>query len=471
MPVGALLVFAATTLLQDCSINGVVVDAGTEAPVGRAQVTLEGREDIGAATDAEGQFRIATEGCGKIQLIVTKGGFLAQRLSQDDSQNLRIKLQRESGVSGIVLDPDGQPIADTVVDVGVNLAGSFMHVPRQAVPVTATGEYAIRLPPAPYVICAHSGTTVYPIGGGHKLRYSDRCLNASVIAGQQQRLDFTLTALPAVHVSGSIRGTPEGSVPAVSIYRQGWTAEPAMAVKSAPGGVFDFSDVVPDVYTIEAAAISGDKPFFVSEDVTVGSGGITNLTLTMLPSISLTGSVRFQSSSGPKKAQLRVDLNPASGSVEWNETGDQFTISSVLQRKYRLGVIPLASDGAGVSPDFYVQSVRLNNQDVLGREFSVVGGAGPIDIVLADDFGTISGTVTDAEGKPAMSPVWVSGQNYQMRVMSDQDGRIKPLRVPPGRYAVSASDAATNPSDDETKIEVPPSGTVNVSLQRIPQTR
>jgi hypothetical protein len=71
-----------------------------------------------------------------------------------------------------------------------------------------------------------------------------------------------------------------------------------MAAKSVIVGLYDFAEVLPDMYTIEAGAVYGDKTFFVSEDVRVGSCGIANLALTLLPSIDLTtGSVRFKSSS------------------------------------------------------------------------------------------------------------------------------------------------------------------------------
>ncbi len=199
----------------------------------------------------------------------------------------------------------------------------------------------------------------------------------------------------------------------VAIYNKGREGGSALAVKSTLGGLYDFADVLPDVYTIQATAVYGDKAFFVSEEATVGAGGLANLTLTLLPGIELTGSVRFKSSSG-RRGRVRLDLFPASGSVEWNEAGDSFTISNVLQRKYQLGVMPLRDDASGEA-DFYVQSVQMRGQDIQGREFSVVGGADPIDIVLADDFGTLTGTVTDAEGKPVSSGVRLDGPSLLAR--------------------------------------------------------
>ncbi len=166
---------------------------------------------------------------------------------------------------------------------------------------------------------------------------------------------------------------------------------------------------------------------------------------------------------------MRLDLFPASGSVEWNEAGDSFTISNVLQRKYQLGIMPLRDDSSG-EVDFYVQSVQMRGQDVQGREFSVVGGAAPIDIVLADDFGTLTGTVTDAEGKPVSTGVRVDGRGYSIGFGGRDDGKIGPMKIPPGEYVVYVTDAITigrDAPEGASKVVVPPSGSFNVSLKRV----
>jgi hypothetical protein len=467
MPIGVFLVIAATSLVQNCTTNGSVVEAGNGKPVSQAQVAVDGGQDLGAATDADGEFSIPAESCGKVQLVVAKSGFEPQRLSQDNGKKIRIRLQRVSGVSGVVLDSNGQPIPDAVIEAG--FPNAPMPVRTGMSTVNQSGEYALTLQPFLYMICAHSSANVYPVEGGHKLRYVDRCINTTVNPGQQQRLDFTLTALPPVHLSGSVTGAPEGAVPIVSIYNRGREGGTALATKSTLGGLYDFADVLPDVYTVQATAVSGDKAFFVSEEVTVGAAGLANFGLTLLPSIELTGSVRSKTSSG-RRGRVRLDLFPASGSVEWNEAGDSFTISNVLPRKYQLGIMPVRDDASG-EVDFYVQSVQMRGQDIQGREFSVVGGAGPIEIVLADDFGTLTGTVTDGEGKPVSTGVRVEGQRYSAAFAFDNaEGKIGQLRVPPGEYVVYATDAITIRKDapeGTAKIVVPPSGSVSVSLKRV----
>jgi hypothetical protein len=79
--------------LQNCTTRGSVVEAGNGKPVGQAQVAIDGGQDIGAATDADGEFSIPAESCGK---------FEPQRLSHDNAQAILVRLQRISGVSGVV---------------------------------------------------------------------------------------------------------------------------------------------------------------------------------------------------------------------------------------------------------------------------------------------------------------------------------------------------------------------------------
>src|SRR5207249_4981485 len=106
-----------------------------------------------------------------------------------------------------------------------------------------------------------------------------------------------------------------------------------------------------------------------------------------------------------KTVRVRVDLQPQTGTVEWNDAADAFTITNVLQRNYRLQVIPMQADGAPGGLDFYVQSIRIGNEDVFGREFSAAAGMAPIEIAVADDMGSITGTVTDTSGNPAEATV------------------------------------------------------------------
>ena len=180
---------------------------------------------------------------------------------------------------------------------------------------------------------------------------------------------------------------------------------------------------------------------------------------------------RFHDSS--KRGRIKLDLIPGSGAVEWNEAGDSFTISNVLQRKYQLGIMPLQDEDTGEAA-FYVQSVQMRGQDIQGQEFSVVGGAAPIDIVLADDFGTLTGTVTDPDGKPVSSGVRVEGRGYSISFGGRDDGKIGPMKLPLGEYVVDATDTITigrDAPEGASKVVVPPSGSVSVSLKTVDSQR
>ena len=51
---------------------------------------------------------------------------------------------------------------------------------------------------------------------------------------------------------------------------------------------------------------------------------------------------------------------------------------------------------------------------------------------------------------------------------SDSEGRIRPMKLPPGEYIVYAADAIQrDPPEGASVAKVPPSGSVNVSLKRV----
>jgi hypothetical protein len=157
---------------------------------------------------------------------------------------------------------------------------------------------------------------------------------------------------------------------------------------------FDLSGIVPGDYAIQVSAVSGERSFFAFEDVTVG---IANLRLTALPSVSLTGAVRFVTASGQPRPHVNVRLFPDSGTLQWDAAGDTFTVSDVIPRKYRVS--------ANAGPAAYVRSMKFQDRDVLEKEF-VLSTPGNLEIVLADDFGTIDGNVTDSDGNPVAAIVF-----------------------------------------------------------------
>ena len=408
---------------EQCSADGIVVHAITGQPVANAQVAAESPDARGAATDVNGAFVIPGVPCGNLLLTVTGLRFFPSRVAQTEFHDIRIQLMPESAVGGTVTDANGNPVQGARIQVYRSLALQPTELNAES------GAWRVPLLPFPgYILCAESDTALYPVGGGGQLRYATSCSPVNVHPGEEAHLDFTLTALPTVHVRGSVSGLPEGVEAVVQFWNAAIDGAPPQGAQRTTGGQFDLAGVVPNLYTFRASAIDGDKSFFAIQDVNVGSGGFENLRLSALPSISISGTVRFELASGQPKPKVRLDLLPDSGSLVWDEGGDSFTISNVIPRKYRF--LTLADPG-------YVKSMKFQGRDLLGQDIELIAPTDQLEIVVADDFGRLDGTITDTDGKPVAASVLLERDGVQQIIMpSEKNGRFAMPKIPPGHYKI-----------------------------------
>ena len=86
-----------------------------------------------------------------------------------------------------------------------------------------------------------------------------------------------------------------------------------------------------------------------------------------------------------------------------------------------------------------MKSVTLGGRDISNSDFIVAPGAGNIEVVLADDGGTLEGDVSE--------PAWVLVQKdgvSSRNARTDSNGHFKIENLPPGDYKVYAWDDNTN---------------------------
>ncbi len=450
---------------QDCTATGTAVNALTNQPIPQAQIAAASPDSRGASTDADGNFTIPGLPCGSLHLTATAPGLVSATLDTSAFHDLHIALTPESSLTGKVTNADGNSLPGTHIQpyvTSVQQEGVRQFLPfASSRDAESTGSYLIPLQPATYTLCAHSDAVLYPVGGGAQLRYPEACYPVTIHAGEQAHLDFTLTPVPAVHVGGSVFGLPTGVEAVVELRTAATPFASPIATQRASANRFDFPAIVPNEYTLQVSAVSGEKSFFAIEDVTVGSGGVANLRLTALPSVSLTGAVRFVTASAQPKPRVNVRLYPDSGNLQWDASGDNFTVSDVIPRKYRIN--------ADAGPAAYVRSMKLQNRDVLGTEF-VLSMPGNLEIVIADDFGTVDGSVTDSDGQPVAAVVLLQGEGTRpVTLRSGKDGKLAPQPVPPGHYIASIPNDQNfiqigDPPTAGKEIDVPPLGSATLAL-------
>ena len=96
---------------------------------------------------------------------------------------------------------------------------------------------------------------------------------------------------------------------------------------------------------------------------------------------------------------------------------------------------------------FYVKSATLAGQDIMNNEVQISQAAGPVEIQLRDDGGSVEGDIVDANGQPVSAGIMLL--RGTVRVASgaaEANGHFRIRNVAPGDYTVYAWD---EPADVE----------------------
>jgi hypothetical protein len=143
-------------------------------------------------------------------------------------------------------------------------------------------------------------------------------------------------------------------------------------------------------------------------------------------------------------------LRPADSGLS-SETGT-FTLRGVTPGDYRVDVIPIldrAPRAPAANPVAYVKSIHLGDADVLNGTLRLNGppaeGVG-LRIVIADDWGSVTGRVVDAASKPMTQATIVLVPAIEQRsrrdlfktAAADTNGQFRFERVPLGDYKLFA---------------------------------
>jgi hypothetical protein len=136
--------------------------------------------------------------------------------------------------------------------------------------------------------------------------------------------------------------------------------------------------------------------------------------------------------------QFGVSLRPSdpgsnTGQMKWEPDHTSFAVSEMVSGSYRLDVNP--------PQPLYVKSVTLGGQDILNNEVPISQSAGPIEILLRDDGGSVEGDVVDANGQPVSAGIMLlRGTTHVASLMSQPGGHFKIQNVAPGDYTIYAWD-------------------------------
>ncbi len=272
------------TLQRDRTLAIRVVDPEKrpvpEAYVSRVQVTSTS-QSVGTLgqTDAEGLFRLKGLDSRTVDVLIQAKGFRTVHVQQipvdSEAGPVEIVLDRGAVLEGQVLDGDGNPMPEVLVDARRIPSEPFIGL----APVATDREGRYRL----------AG-----IGAGQYEVVADRLGLASKARGSVEigvegdhHLDLQLPA--GISVSGQVvdgqgAPVPEARVTLTALDGEGNVARAIARID----GTFAFQ-VVPDGEFRLAAAASGFAPARVPDDLRVSGGPIAGLILTLRPGVAISG--------------------------------------------------------------------------------------------------------------------------------------------------------------------------------------
>jgi protocatechuate 3,4-dioxygenase beta subunit len=379
MPVVAVL------LVESASVEGVVTEAVTGAPIEGAEVVLRGEEDgvVSAQTDATGHFSLQT-GPGQFSLQVADERHLTTaaplRVAEGQSLVHDVVLASGNAVGGVVLDGKGAPVegAQVSVEVGDNREGDGLS---RGASTDAQGHFELGGLP----------------DGAHLI---------SVIASEHppltQRLNLpahevVLRLLDGTTIEGEVEG-PHGPLesarveiaPTETVGRSGMTA-----VQTDATGHFRATGQAPGSATLYAVA-EGLAP---SEPVSlvVQDGQTARVRFVLNPGLEIRGQV--QDDRGLPLAEAMVEAY--ADTTRTSPIGHNASVTSAADGTFTLGGLHAGS--------YFVYAYR----DGLSQSAPVAVAAGTRALVLKLARGArVAGRVISRSGAPVRR-FTIEGQDFR----------------------------------------------------------
>lgn len=242
--------------------------------------------------------------------------------------------------------------------------------------------------------------------------------------------------------------------------------------RPGPDGRFQMRGLTPGKYTVFAVTVPGPQPqmFFngvpappaqpsrlddaqklwARTEIMVEAQSIAQVSLSLQPGRSISGVVAYEMEKPPdmSRARVTVTLNPAiSGpspyfgpppQVQAGPDG-RFTLNGIFPGTYTLRATGNT-----------IKSSIVNGQDTLDfpLEFTAETDIAGAVVTLTDLTTELSGTITDASGRPAFAYTiiaaaadprfWIAGSRRIVTTRPDTNGRYVFRNLPPGDYVLAA---------------------------------
>lgn len=219
-------------------------------------------------------------------------------------------------------------------------------------------------------------------------------------------------------------------------------------------GAFSIANVPPGRYVIRARGDDTDPPQFAAQPVVVADGDVNDVSVTLAPGASLSGTVTFQSTQSvaiPDVNQLRIAAPP----IDFANVGPTPTARVTKDGTFTLDGVSAGSHWIrtqGAVRGWTLKAVTLAGRDIIDTPLEVRSGQtlSGLTLVFTDKMSEVNGTLTDDQGQPITeftvlafptdNSLWRAQARQIMTARPDQTGTYQIRGLPAGDYYVTAVD-------------------------------
>jgi protocatechuate 3,4-dioxygenase beta subunit len=484
------------------SIAGTVMsDHAQPKPLRRARVTLNGGGSPGrtAITADDGTFVFDGLRPGRYTLGATKDGYVAMSygaaratrpgiaiaVGSGETRRISVTLPRGAVITGTIADADGVPMHGALVTAlgyrYVGLSGERRALPAgiSAGPSDDRGIYRIfGLPAGDYVIMAQtrhigpmqatelrtvsqdavSRRTVSLVPSYHPATADvGRATTVTVNAGEERGgIDVQMQYVTTARVSGVAPVIADVHT-YVSLIRTGdaFGVDGSRGSHANDDGRFSFAGIAPGQYSVTARSNPPGRHLWGKVDIVVDGEDISNVAITMQPTLTISGRVVFEGTrTPPPLAGLQVrdfaltNLGNTSRMLPdvKLEPDNRFSIADITPGEYRM----LHADLPGLrvpTGGWWLKSIVVHGRELLDARVDLRQSADDAVVTFSDAASEISGRVTDMQRVPMAAQTvlvfttdtskWFFNSRRIAPLRTDAEGRYVVRNLPPGEYRVA----------------------------------
>jgi hypothetical protein len=446
-----LVTLTATWAQDQGAVEGVVTNAATHAPLANARVTIDRAGvnetlELHATTDGAGLYKVEGLPPGDYVATFEAESFVSVASPVVHVAGAAIRVSTElwpaAKVRGRVLDDEGQAVPEVAVELYRYRGGRPNSVKtdrdgRFSFDNVAPGVYALASrPPATKKDGTSLAVTWFP-------GFPSRTQAERVIArtgAELDGMDIRLRRVPAWSIEGTAvneEGRPLAGVSVKLRPADEWQPDEAAAV-TAGDGTFRFSGARPGEWRL--AATGAGREGYMS--VVVDKHDIDRAVLHLFPPFAMEGFIEREEprDSDGKRKVTGVYLIPEGGEgkqvMAFHEQDGAIRFPKVQPGRYT--IFPV-----GFIPNYYVETVKLGDREVMSRPVDLTSGAIPFRVIYRPSAGRVRGTVEKGGlSTVALVPrdeALLDGQ-FIRTSKSDAAGRFEVGSLKPGEYYAFAFD-------------------------------